>query len=98
MYHTEWRDDYDHKKEIVHLKHSHVGYSSGSCYNVLASCLFAFFVWIFPHTEYRLGFHEELTETRYQAAELASGWLSETNANRKKETESALSQLAEKIK
>ena len=38
---------------------------------VLISCLFIFFVSMFPHAEYRLGFQEELTETRYQAVELA---------------------------
>lgn len=63
---------------------------------VLASCLFIFFVSLFPHAEYRLGFHEELTETRYQSVELAADWLSDSNANHKNETESALSQLAEK--
>ena len=63
---------------------------------VLISCLFVFFVSMFPHAEYRLGFHEELTETRYQAMELAADWLSDSNVDHKNETESALSQLAEK--
>lgn len=63
---------------------------------VLISCLFVFFVSMFPHAEYRLGFHEELTETRYQAVELAADWLSDSNVDHKNETESALSQLAEK--
>lgn len=63
---------------------------------VLASCLFILLVSVFPHAEYRLGFHEELTETRYQAVELAVDWLSDSEANHKNETKSALSQLAEK--
>ncbi len=56
---------------------------------VLISCLFIFLVSLFPHAEYRLGFHEELTETRYQAVELAADWLSDSDANHKNETESA---------
>ena len=64
---------------------------------VLISCLFIFWVSMFPHAEYELGFRGELTEMRYEAVELASDWLSESNANRKGEIESALSQLAEKI-
>ena len=52
---------------------------------VLISCLFILLVSLFPHTEYRLGFHEELTETRYQA-----------DANHKYETEAALARLTEK--
>ncbi len=63
---------------------------------VLISCLFIFFVSMFPHAEYRLGFQEELTETRYQAVELAAGWLSDPDDDQRAETESALSQLAEK--
>ena len=62
---------------------------------VLISCLFIFFVSMFPHAEDRLGFHEELTETRYRAVELVADWLSDSNGDRKNETESALSQLAE---
>ena len=62
---------------------------------VLISCLFIFLVSMFPHAEDRLGFHEELTETRYRAVELVADWLSDSNGDRKNETESALSQLAE---
>lgn len=63
---------------------------------VLVSCLFIFLVSMFPHAEYRLGFHEELTETRYQMVALAGEWLSDSDANRRNETGSTLSQLAEK--
>ncbi|HIZ21157.1 MAG TPA: hypothetical protein H9674_09920 [Firmicutes bacterium] len=63
---------------------------------VLISCLFILLVSLFPHTEYRLGFHEELTETRYQAVELAADWLSDSDANHKYETEAALARLTEK--
>lgn len=63
---------------------------------VLAGCLFMFFVLQFPHAEYRLGFQGELTEMRYEAAELAADWLSEADTDRKAEIESTLSQLAEK--
>lgn len=58
---------------------------------VLISCLFIFWVSMFPHAEYELGFRGELTEMRYEAVELASDWLSESNANRKGEIESSLS-------
>ena len=50
---------------------------------VLISCLFIFLVSMFPHAEDRLGFHEELTETRYRAVELVADWLSDSNGNRK---------------
>lgn len=63
---------------------------------VLISCLFIFFVSMFPHAEYRLGFHEELAEMRYQVVELVTDWLSDSNSDHKNETELALSQLVEK--
>lgn len=62
---------------------------------VLMGCMFIFLVFKFPHAEYQLGFEGELTEMRYEAAELAADWLSETNDNRKVEIESTLSKLAE---
>ena len=63
---------------------------------MLAGYLFIFWVSMFPHAEYRLGFHGELTETRYQAVELAADLLSDSDTNHKSETEAALSQLTEK--
>ncbi len=61
----------------------------------LGAGLFLFFVTAFPHAEYRLGFHAELVETRYDAAELAAEWLSEPDPRRKSEIESHLAQMAE---
>ena len=61
----------------------------------LGAGLFLFFVTAFPHAEYRLGFHAELVETRYDAAELAAEWLAEPDARQNSETESHLAQLAE---
>ena len=61
----------------------------------LGAGLFLFFVTAFPHAEYRLGFHAELVETRYDAAELAAEWLAEPDARRKSEMESHLTQMAE---
>ena len=61
----------------------------------LGAGLFLFFVTAFPHAEYRLGFHAELVETRYDAAELAAEWLVEPDARRKSEIESHLTQMAE---
>ena len=42
---------------------------------ILAGCLFIFLASMFPHAEYRLGFQEELTETRYEVVELVREWL-----------------------
>lgn len=62
---------------------------------VLAGGLFLFLITAFPHAEYRLGFHEELLETRYDAAELAANWISENDPEKKSEIGFALIQLAE---
>lgn len=42
--------------------------------------LIFFFILAFPHAEYRLSLHEELMEMRGHVLELATGWLSDSNA------------------
>ncbi|MBC5787493.1 MULTISPECIES: sensor histidine kinase [Clostridiaceae] len=58
---------------------------------ILAGCLFIFLASMFPHAEYRLGFQEELTETRYEVVELVREWLDKTDP----ETEAELLELVQ---
>ena len=58
---------------------------------ILAGCLFIFLASMFPHAEYRLGFQEELTETRYEVVELVREWLDKADP----ETEAELLELVQ---
>lgn len=62
---------------------------------LLLGGLLLFLALAFPHSEDRLGLHEELLETRYQAAELVEGWLV-AGAAEKKEWEAGISRLLER--
>lgn len=60
---------------------------------ILIGSLLLFFVFAFPHSEYRLSFQKELTEMRYQAIDLVSNQLNETEPEKKADYEAELSKL-----